>query len=59
MDVSTSRDFCCDFWAEDIVMAHGGYGLEARAGAILEGLGVPTEVHREPLRVLSGMGVDA
>ncbi len=39
---------------EDIVMAHDGYGLEARAGAILEGLGVPTEVHREPLRVLSG-----
>ncbi len=39
---------------EDIVMAHDGYGLEARAGAILEGLGIPTAVHREPLRTLSG-----
>jgi ATPase subunit of ABC transporter with duplicated ATPase domains len=39
---------------EDIVMAHDGYGLEARAGAILEGLGIPTAVHQEPLRVLSG-----
>ncbi len=39
---------------EDIVLAHDGYGLEARAGAILEGLGIPTAVHREPLRVLSG-----
>ncbi len=39
---------------EDIVIAHDGYGLEARAGAILEGLGIPVAVHRQPLRVLSG-----
>ena len=39
---------------EDIVLRFDGYGLEARAGKILEGLGIPTNVHREPLRVLSG-----
>jgi len=39
---------------EDIVLRFDGYGLEARAGKILEGLGIPGEVHREPLRVLSG-----
>ncbi len=39
---------------EDIVTRFDGYGLEARAGAILEGLNIPTEVHREPLSVLSG-----
>jgi ATPase subunit of ABC transporter with duplicated ATPase domains len=39
---------------EDIVLRFDGYSLEARAGQILEGLGVPTEVHHEPLSVLSG-----
>ena len=39
---------------EDIVLRFDGYGLESRAGQILEGLGVPTEVHQEPLSVLSG-----
>ena len=39
---------------EDIVLRFDGYGLEARAGKILEGLGIPGEVHRQPLRVLSG-----
>ncbi|MCB9780705.1 MAG: ABC-F family ATP-binding cassette domain-containing protein [Alphaproteobacteria bacterium] len=39
---------------EDIVLAHDGYGLPARAGEILEGLGVPTSVHEQPLAVLSG-----
>ncbi len=39
---------------EDIVLAHDGYGLEARAGEILEGLGVPTAVHKDLLRELSG-----
>ena len=39
---------------EDIVLAGGGYELEARAGEILEGLNIPTAVHLEPLSVLSG-----
>ena len=39
---------------EDIVLQHDGYALEARAGEILEGLGIPVERHEEPLRVLSG-----
>ena len=39
---------------EDIVLRFDGYGMEARVGEILEGLGVPTAVHDEPLRVLSG-----
>jgi len=39
---------------EDIVMRFDGYGLEARAGEVLEGLGIPSRLHREPLRVLSG-----
>jgi ATPase subunit of ABC transporter with duplicated ATPase domains len=32
----------------------GGYTLEARASAILEGLGIPTAAHRRPLSTLSG-----
>jgi len=39
---------------EDIVQRYDGYQLEAKAGAILEGLNIPTEQHREPLSVLSG-----
>jgi ATPase subunit of ABC transporter with duplicated ATPase domains len=39
---------------EDLVLQRGGYALEARAGEILEGLGIPVAVHREPLRTLSG-----
>ncbi len=39
---------------EDVVLRFDGYGLEARAGRILEGLGIPTAVHQQPLRVLSG-----
>ncbi|MBT3223924.1 MAG: ABC-F family ATP-binding cassette domain-containing protein, partial [Proteobacteria bacterium] len=39
---------------EDIVNRYNGYTLESRAGKILEGLGIPTEVHNEPLSVLSG-----
>lgn len=39
---------------EDIVMRHDGYTAEARAGAILEGLGFLTEVHRQPLSTFSG-----
>jgi ATPase subunit of ABC transporter with duplicated ATPase domains len=39
---------------EDIVLRFDGYTLESRVGEILEGLGVATAVHDEPLRVLSG-----
>src|SRR3954467_4956611 len=39
---------------EDLIAAHDGYTLEGRASEVLEGLGIPTAVHRRPLRTLSG-----
>jgi ATPase subunit of ABC transporter with duplicated ATPase domains len=39
---------------EDQIAAHDGYTLEARATAILEGLGIPIASHRLPLATLSG-----
>ena len=39
---------------EEIIMQGDGYGLEARAGEILEGLGIATAVHDQPLSTLSG-----
>ena len=39
---------------EDFIQQNDGYAFEARCGEILEGLQVPTELHREPLSVLSG-----
>jgi ATPase subunit of ABC transporter with duplicated ATPase domains len=39
---------------EETVQRHDGYTAEARASTILEGLGLPTEVHRQPLSTLSG-----
>jgi len=39
---------------EDVVVRFDGYTREARTGEILEGLGIPTAVHREPLSTLSG-----
>ncbi len=39
---------------EETVQRHDGYSAEARAAIILEGLGLPTEVHRRPLSTLSG-----
>ncbi len=39
---------------EEIVQRHDGYAAEARAAEILEGLGLPTEVQRQPLSTLSG-----
>jgi ATPase subunit of ABC transporter with duplicated ATPase domains len=39
---------------EDTIVRHDGYSAEARAATILEGLGLPTEVHRNPLSTLSG-----
>lgn len=50
------QEFDGDRYAEleDIVMKHDGYAVEARAAEILEGLGIPTENHRQPLSTLSG-----
>jgi ATPase subunit of ABC transporter with duplicated ATPase domains len=50
------REFDADRYAEveDLILRHDGYTLEARAGEVLEGLGIPTEVHRQPLSTLSG-----
>ncbi|HEX4953288.1 MAG TPA: ATP-binding cassette domain-containing protein [Thermoanaerobaculia bacterium] len=50
------KDFDADRYAEveETILRHDGYALEARAGEILEGLGIPTEVHRQPLSTLSG-----
>ncbi len=39
---------------EEIVLRHDGYTAEARAAAILEGLGLPTSVHHDSLATLSG-----
>jgi len=39
---------------EDFILRHDGYALEAKAGEILEGLGISTAVHKEPMSVLSG-----
>ena len=39
---------------EEIVQQYDGYAAESRAAAILEGLGLPAEVHRNPLSTLSG-----
>ena len=53
---SDDEEFDTDRYAdvEDYILRNDGYALEARAGEILEGLGIPTRVHREPMRVLSG-----
>jgi ATPase subunit of ABC transporter with duplicated ATPase domains len=49
-------DFDADRYAEveEVILSHDGYSLEARAGEILEGLGIPTEVHKQELSTLSG-----
>jgi ATPase subunit of ABC transporter with duplicated ATPase domains len=39
---------------EDLINLYDGYELESRAGSILEGLNIPTEVHQQPLSTLSG-----
>jgi ATPase subunit of ABC transporter with duplicated ATPase domains len=39
---------------EDRIAAHDGYTLKARSSAILEGLGIPTASHEQPLGTLSG-----
>ena len=39
---------------EETIQRHDGYAAEARAASILEGLGLPAEVHNDPLSTLSG-----
>ncbi|MGD2071734.1 MAG: ABC-F family ATP-binding cassette domain-containing protein, partial [Gemmatimonadota bacterium] len=39
---------------EETVQRHRGYSAEARAARILEGLGLPEAVHRQPMSTLSG-----
>ena len=50
------QEFDADRYAdlEDLVLRRDGYTLEPRAAEVLEGLGIPTEVHRDPLSTLSG-----
>ena len=50
------EDFDGDRYAEleDFILQNDGYVLEAKAGEILEGLGIPTEQHQNPLSTLSG-----
>jgi ATPase subunit of ABC transporter with duplicated ATPase domains len=52
----SENEFDADRYAdvEDLILRHDGYTLEARAGEVLEGLGIPTELHRNPLSTLSG-----
>jgi len=49
-------DFDADRYAEleDIVVSLDGYSFEARSGEILEGLGIPSNQHRNALSTLSG-----
>ena len=39
---------------EDLIVSLDGYSFEARSGEILEGLGIPTDLHRQTLSTLSG-----
>jgi ATPase subunit of ABC transporter with duplicated ATPase domains len=39
---------------EETINRHDGYSAESRAATILEGLGLPAAVHRQPLSTLSG-----
>ena len=51
-----SESFDADRYAklEDVVQRHDGYSAEARAATVLEGLGLPSDVHHEPIDRLSG-----
>ncbi len=55
-ELLSNPDFDVDRYGEleDIIQRYHGYELEARAGKVLEGLGIPSEVHDQPLRTLSG-----
>jgi len=53
---SAESHFDADKYAEleEVILTHDGYSMESVAAEILEGLGIPTAVHREPLSILSG-----
>ncbi|MFL6196492.1 MAG: ribosomal protection-like ABC-F family protein [Thermoanaerobaculia bacterium] len=53
---NAEQEFDADRYGEveDLILRNDGYTLEARAGEVLEGLGIPTEVHRNLLSTLSG-----
>ncbi|HEY4590829.1 MAG TPA: ATP-binding cassette domain-containing protein [Thermoanaerobaculia bacterium] len=53
---NAETEFDADRYAEveDLILRNDGYTLEARAGEVLEGLGIPTEIHRNLLSTLSG-----
>src|SRR3954467_9497150 len=53
---NADKEFDSDRYAdlEDLILRNDGYTLESRAGEVLEGLGIQTEVHRNPLSTLSG-----
>jgi ATPase subunit of ABC transporter with duplicated ATPase domains len=53
---NAAEEFDADRYGEleEFITQNDGYALEARAGEILEGLAIPTAVHGEPLRTLSG-----
>ena len=53
---NASEEFDMDRYGklEETIERHDGYAAEARAAEILEGLGIPTELHRKPLSMLSG-----
>ncbi len=55
-DADADSEFDAERYSEleELILHHDGYTLEARAGEVLEGLGIPTEVHRQPLSSLSG-----
>ena len=54
--VEAGGEFDADHFSrlEEVVEHHDGYTAEARAAAILEGLGLPAAIHRDPLSTLSG-----
>ena len=53
---NAAEEFDADRYSqlEDVILAHDGYTREAKAGEILEGLGILTEQHELPLSTLSG-----
>jgi len=53
---NAGEHFDADRYAEveDVILRHDGYSAEAQAAEVLEGLGIETELHREPMSVLSG-----
>ncbi len=53
---AASHSFDGDAYAEveDLILSLDGYSFEARAGEILEGLGIPSEIHHQQLATLSG-----